>query len=893
VEVDLLVFEAGSQQLNKDIVQAGTLSPKGAAVTAIFISHRSSDAAEASFLKCWLHEQGHQQLFLDFDPVDGIPTGVDWEQRLYRELRRCQAVLIALTPAWLESMWCRNELAIAREKGKAIFVARMKPVTGGPLIAGLQEIDLTQGRETELIRLARGLKEHGLDPSSAFDWQPDRPIYPGLAAFDVEDAAIFFGRSEESCQVVEALRRMRLQAAGTPKMLLITGASGSGKSSLMRAGVLARLRKESRTSIVLRPIRRGNDAMAALADALADAFPPDARSTGRVVLDRTASADGHQKLLAIARELRTALSSLDASLVVSIDQAEELLEPDQDGDRERLLELLRETLSSVGNEIVVLATIRSDRLGDWQQHKSIKAVTQVEETATTKAIRAHDEFSFAIMPLGPMPMDRIGEIVRKPADYEGLTVEDRLVDTIGAQTDTPDALPLLAYALRYMHDRFATGGRLTLADYASFGGLEGAIRNQADAAIPVEQLGKDDLQALRDAFVPGLVRASEDGKFSRNTALLQNLPARAEPYLRRLVDEARLLRTDSDAKGNTTIEVAHEALLRVWPTLARWIAEDAANLRRLEALQRAAADWAQNDDGADFLIHRDHRLADAGALAAVPRFNAQLEDKDRRYLSACRARQTQREQEERAIQERELRAAQELARRRRQQTVYAVIAAIIILALGVFAAWIFRENARTQELLASTRQTQITQLQNENTVLSKLLRQEYQQRFNNAKIRDEAEPPVAEQVRKILANKDRYETVVKGTSMPWYFLAIIHGLEASFDFNTHMYNGDPLTERTVHAPVGRPKEGNPPFTWEQSAADEIRERKYDQWNDWSTAGMLVLWEQFNGMGLSDQPRHQFTLCLGMHRPLREGQVCGRRTLRPGCGSYLVRRRRHA
>ena len=163
-------------------------------MTAIFISHRSSDNDEAQRLKDWLGAQGHTQLFLDFDPADGIPDGADWEQRLYHELRRCQAVLIALTPDWLSSIWCRNELAIAREKGKAVFVARVKPVAAGPLLPSLQEVDLTQDRQAGLDKLARGLREHGLDPASAFDWHPGRPIYPGLAAFDVDDAAIFFGR---------------------------------------------------------------------------------------------------------------------------------------------------------------------------------------------------------------------------------------------------------------------------------------------------------------------------------------------------------------------------------------------------------------------------------------------------------------------------------------------------------------------------------------------------------------------------------------------------------------------------------------------------------------------------------------------------------------------------
>ena len=186
-------------------------------------------------MKDWLSGQGHEQLFLDFDPENGIPAGVDWEQRLYQELRRCQALLIVLTPAWLDSMWCRSELAIAREKGKAIFVVRVKPCAAGPLIPAIQEVDLTDDRDVALARLARGLKEHGLDPASAFDWRPGWPIYPGLAAFDVDDAAIYFGRSGESWQVVETLRRMRLQAIGSPKLLLITGASGSGKSSLTGA----------------------------------------------------------------------------------------------------------------------------------------------------------------------------------------------------------------------------------------------------------------------------------------------------------------------------------------------------------------------------------------------------------------------------------------------------------------------------------------------------------------------------------------------------------------------------------------------------------------------------------------------------------------------------------
>ena len=644
-------------------------------VTAIFISHRSCDNAEAEALKGWLAEKGHERLFLDFDPADGIPAGVDWEQRLYQELRRCQALLIVLTPAWLESKWCGNELAIAREKGKAVFVVRVKPGTDGSLIPALQEVNLTGDRAAALEKLARGLKEHGLDPRDAFDWKPDRPIYPGLAAFDVEDAAIFFGRSEESWQIIETLRRMRLQATGAPKLLLITGASGSGKSSLMRAGVLARLGKEPASWITARPFRRRADALGALADALAWAFPPDRRPTSlEAVTARLTGPDGAGQLLALTRELRLALDRPEATLVLALDQTEELLAAERGDDAAKLLDLFRATLAVVGNEILAIATIRSDRLGSWQQHGSIKATAE------------HGELPFEMLPLGPMPMARIGEIVRGPAAYEGLRINDDLVDAIRADTVTSDALPLLAYTLQYLHGHFSSDGRLTLADYRSFGGLEGSVRNQADAAIPIDQLSEEDRRALQEAFVPGLVRATAEGGFSRSRALLATLPPRAEPYLRRLIDEARLLTTAGDPQVGVTVEVAHESLLRVWPTLVRWIAEDAESLRRLEAMQRAALDWAQARRGEDFLVHRDHRLSDAELLIAEPRFAARLDNPDRDYIAACRNAQNQREAAEKEAQERELRAARELNEEQKAKTRRTLVGFVVACMLFVVAA---------------------------------------------------------------------------------------------------------------------------------------------------------------------------------------------------------------
>lgn len=197
--------------------------------------------------------------------------------------------------------------------------------------------------------------------------------------------------------------------------------------------------------------------------------------------------------------------------------------------------------------------------------------------------------------------------------------------------------------------------------------------------------------------------------------------------------------------------------------------------------------------------------------------------------------------EEREARGRELRAAQELARRRRRQTILASAAAVLILALGGTATWVFRE-------LAATRGSQVAALEYENSVLSRLLRQEYQQRFDAAKVLPARRETVAQGVRKILGNRARYERITKSMTMPWYFLAIIHGLEADFGFDSHLHNGDPLTGRTVRVPAGRPARGKPPFSWEESARDAIALNRYDKWNDWSIAGMLVAWERYNGLG---------------------------------------------
>jgi lysozyme family protein len=130
-------------------------------------------------------------------------------------------------------------------------------------------------------------------------------------------------------------------------------------------------------------------------------------------------------------------------------------------------------------------------------------------------------------------------------------------------------------------------------------------------------------------------------------------------------------------------------------------------------------------------------------------------------------------------------------------------------------------------------------------------RKRYDLLYESCLVRPSRRAAVDQQVARITASKARYQKVGKALGIPWYVVGIIHSLEASGDFTKHLHNGDPLTARTTHVPAGRPKTGNPPFTWEASAIDALRGRGLNAWKDWSPAGTLFQLEGYNGFDYRD------------------------------------------
>jgi hypothetical protein len=216
--------------------------------------HRSPGAATQ---KLW------NEVFLDLDPERGISAGERWERALNEAASRCEVVLFLISQSWLASRWCLKEFNLARKLNKRLFGLLIEAIPIVELPADLsgawQVVDLASGQDHAmfrvvlprtheeahvtfskegLARLRNGLAKAGLDPRF-FAWpperDPDRPPYRGLKPLEAEDAGIFFGRDAPIVEALDTLRGLRDGAA--PRLLVILGASGAGKSSFLRAGL--------------------------------------------------------------------------------------------------------------------------------------------------------------------------------------------------------------------------------------------------------------------------------------------------------------------------------------------------------------------------------------------------------------------------------------------------------------------------------------------------------------------------------------------------------------------------------------------------------------------------------------------------------------------------------
>lgn len=419
---------------------------------------------------------------------------------------------------------------------------------------------------------------------------PGEPPYKGLSFFEVTDAHLYFGRQPLVNDLVGMLTTI---SQGNHRFLAVIGASGSGKSSLVRAGLVPALNNDAVPGSdrwLIKIVTPTAQPVKELATVLTEREPD--RATLELIDDLTAD----DRVLDVrASKILMHNARTSSRLLLIVDQFEELFTLCKDRTTRRAyISNLLTAAQSDGPTIVIL-TLRADFYRNCLEYEQLRLLLEQH----TKLV-------------GPMSREQLREAIVGPAVANGWYFEEGLVelflDDVG---DEPGALPLLAHALRETWER-RRGHTLTLAGYSDVGRVQGAIGTTADRIFA----RLNDVQKLVAKSI--FLRLTELGEGAEDTRrrarFAELLPTgkdrqSAEQVLQILAD-ARLITTHTDEA-----EVAHEALIREWPQLRQWLDNDREGLRIHRRLTEAAKEWsAGRQDPSD--LYRGSRLSQAQEWSA-------------------------------------------------------------------------------------------------------------------------------------------------------------------------------------------------------------------------------------------------------------------------------------
>lgn len=399
--------------------------------------------------------------------------------------------------------------------------------------------------------------------------------YLGLFAFQENDALNFFGRET----YVEKL----VQAASTQNFVAVVGSSGSGKSSVVMAGLIPKLRRQGNWIVII--LRPGNRPFYNLATELVKL---DQTLTSRTIrLDETrhqANALSRTKsplpLTDIFEDLWREQTE-DSHFLLIVDQFEELytLCPDLDFRRRFLDSLLAVTETPF---VTLLLTLRADFLGQALGYRPL-----------ADALQGHD------IKLGPMTVNELRQAITLPAQYANVCFEPGLEERIlGELRDEPGNLPLLQFALTQLWGQ-QERRQLTHAAYEEIGRVEGALAHYADQVYA----GLDEIKQMQThRLLIQLVKPGEGTEDTRRLVLHSELKESDWQLARQLANE-RLVVTGQDSDGRETVEVVHEALIRRWGQLRQWIEADRAFRTWQERLRYSLHQWEFGNLDEEALLH--------------------------------------------------------------------------------------------------------------------------------------------------------------------------------------------------------------------------------------------------------------------------------------------------
>lgn len=447
--------------------------------------------------------------------------------------------------------------------------------------------------------------------------------FKGLRAFGTDDASTFFGRDALTAEILRNLGRGQ-------RLIALVGASGSGKSSVVRAGLIPALAKGAiggSDRWLVASMLPGAHPFAELDAALLRSTMNAPASLGEQL------RDGDAGLLGAALRI---LPGDDSHLVLIIDQFEELFTlVDDPAVRERFLSNLVTAVDDPHRRISVVITLRADFYAHQLSHPEFGA-----------------RLGAGIVNVTQLTAEELEAAALRPAQEQGVSFEPALLGQLIADVgNQPGALPLFQYALTELFDR-RTGDVLTAASYRAMGGLDGALQRRASDLF--DELDEQQQDAARQLFLRLVVIGDGDQRSRRRVRAREVASLSVDPVAMQTVierfGEHRLLSFDSDQlTGAPTVEVAHEALLTAWPTLEGWVDESRDDLRRHASLTTALHEWKLADEDPNYLLASARVARFDGWAASSP---MALNDQELEFLAASRARLDQ-ERADAARRERE------------------------------------------------------------------------------------------------------------------------------------------------------------------------------------------------------------------------------------------------
>lgn len=566
-------------------------APTKARTGCIFLSHSGADTEAAHELAETLRHNGLEVWF----DKDSLRPGDPWMTALEQNIQRASAMLVYVGRIGVQS-WVDREVRLGLVRNTQDPGAfRLIPVLGEgaepsslpPFLAQHQWADLRnpQDKAQQIQRLQQILASSSEERAIAAQYWTTHSPFRGLQVFKPEDAWLFFGRDADTKELLSRLSR--------EPVLAVVGNSGSGKSSLIRAGLIPALKRgrffdknnfvESWQVVVLRPSQAPFDY---LSDVLPGQLAPYLSAIEKDQFMAHLRTTLPQNTDALRNAIATLRDSRDENVhvLLVVDQFEELftLVPDRNV-HAKYVRLLMATSRCFHVHLVL--SIRADFYSHCLEHKEL-----------SRCLEAN------LFNVPRMEVEQLRETIEQRLTLAGATAEAGLLDALLSDVGSePGDLALLEHALDELWSNRGPDRTLTNQAYARMGRLRGALGRHADQVC--RQLGGQNEQFLVQQIFLELVQLGEGAQDTRRRvskeALLRLGPTEQMEQLLSHLASSRLIQTGSEG-GKDFAEVSHEALIREWPALRQWLADNREALRLQRRLEESAEEWRKlkHDPGA-------------------------------------------------------------------------------------------------------------------------------------------------------------------------------------------------------------------------------------------------------------------------------------------------------